>query len=71
MPPDDSMTDNFRKYPYGPGGGASNNLSNYNARNNKINKFYHKLKPYYVKDEYDSTLIFESRFESGNLRRAV
>ena len=30
------------------------------------------LKPYYVKsDPDDSTLIFESRFESGNLRRAV
>jgi hypothetical protein len=38
----------------------------------KINKFYAKLKPYYVKQgELDNTLIFESRFESGNLRRAV
>ncbi len=38
----------------------------------KINRFYHKLKPYYVKkDSSDRTLIFESRFESGNLRRAV
>ena len=28
--------------------------------------------PYYVpKNQEDSTLIFESRFESGNLRRAV
>jgi hypothetical protein len=34
-------------------------------------KYYEKLKPYYVqRDEKDNTLIFESRFESGNLRRA-
>ena len=38
----------------------------------KINRFYSKLKPYYVKDtEADNTLIFESRVESGNLRRVV
>jgi cytosolic carboxypeptidase protein 2/3 len=38
----------------------------------RINRFYQKLKPYYVKyDPSDTTLIFESRFESGNLRRAV
>lgn len=38
----------------------------------KINRFYQKLKPYYFKQEpSDKTLIFESRFESGNLRRAV
>lgn len=30
------------------------------------------MKPYYIKqDDNDNTLIFESRFESGNLRRAV
>lgn len=52
----------------------------------KVNKIYSKLKPYYpmpkparfVDDEpsvvrlpEDETLVFESRFESGNLRRAV
>ena len=31
-----------------------------------------ELDPYYVlKDQGDSTLVFESRFESGNLRRAI
>ena len=31
-----------------------------------------KLKPYYkLESASDNTLIFESRFESGNLRRAV
>lgn len=40
-------------------------------RNNKLNKFYLKLKPYYIKEnDDDNTLIFESRFETGNLRRA-
>lgn len=31
------------------------------------------MKPYYIKNKLidDTTLIFESRFESGNLRRSV
>ena len=34
--------------------------------------YYKNLKPYYpVNDDSDETLVFESRFESGNLRRAV
>ena len=38
----------------------------------KINRWYSKLKPYYPRQgEDDNTLIFESRFECGNLRRAV
>ena len=46
--------------------------SNTNNRGQKINRFYTKLKPYYVKQsKTDNTLVFESRFESGNLRRAV
>jgi hypothetical protein len=46
--------------------------ANINSKGLKINRVYHKLNPYYVKqEETDSTLIFESRFESGNLRRAV
>ena len=37
-----------------------------------MNRYYTKLKPYYQKEsDEDNTLIFESRFESGNLRRAV
>jgi hypothetical protein len=40
----------------------------------KLNRYYEKLKPYYKLDPEvltDRTLIFESRFESGNLKRAV
>lgn len=48
----------------------------------KLNRYYEKLKPYYRIDSHhegaghhppviDKTLIFESRFESGNLKRAV
>lgn len=34
-------------------------------------KYYSYLPPYYaLEDELDKTLVFESRFESGNLRRA-
>ena len=68
LPADDSNGDP-RKYPYGQSpqyGPASGNSRN------RINRYYHSLKPYYVLDnENDGTLIFESRFESGNLRRAV
>lgn len=69
--PSDDLSNEFRKYPYGPS--MSNNYStSLNNRGMKVNKYYQKLKPYYKKqDEADSTLIFESRFESGNLRRAV
>lgn len=60
-----------RGYPYGPS--ASNNfLGPVNSQGKKINRYYNKLKPYYVKEsDSDNTLIFESRFESGNLRRVV
>ena len=41
----------------------------------RINRYYEKLKPYYklhnTEQVIDRTLIFESRFESGNLKRAV
>lgn len=38
----------------------------------RSDKIYTSLNPYYViQDESDDTLVFESRFESGNLRRAV
>ena len=34
--------------------------------------FYRDLQPYWdIKSNDDVTLIFESRFESGNLRRAL
>ena len=42
----------------------------------KLNRYYDKLKTYYKVHSgpeglADKTLIFESRFESGNLKRAV
>lgn len=40
----------------------------------RLNRYYENLKPYYKLKEGgnpDNTLIFESRFESGNLRKAV
>lgn len=40
----------------------------------RLNRYYENLKPYYKLKERadpDNTLIFESRFESGNLRKAV
>lgn len=66
----------YRKYPYSPSINGVNmgisNSSSINSRGQKINRYYKKLKPYYVKQtEDDYTLIFESRFESGNLRRAI
>jgi hypothetical protein len=40
--------------------------------NEKASKYYHKLNPFYVLNgPTDTTLIFESRFESGNLARAM
>ncbi len=50
----------------------SNGTVNLNSLGKKINRYYPSLKPYYVKEsDNDPTLIFESRFESGNLRRVV
>ena len=38
----------------------------------RLNRYYENLKPYYkVKEGDDKTLVFESRFESANLRKAV
>jgi hypothetical protein len=37
-----------------------------------VMRYYTDLKTYYKpKDEFDDTLIFESRFESGNLKRVI
>lgn len=45
-------------------------------KDNRLNKYYEKLNPYYQPSSQsemstDDTLLFESRFESGNLRRAM
>lgn len=40
----------------------------------RLNRYYTQLKPYYKLKEprnLDQTLVFESRFESANLRKAV
>jgi len=68
LPPDESQVDHRKYYPYGPSGQSSA----FNQKMPKINRYYSKLKTYYQKEkEDDTTLIFESRFESGNLRRAA
>lgn len=37
-----------------------------------IMRYYSDLNPYYkLKDEFDETLVFESRFESGNLKQVI
>lgn len=36
------------------------------------NRYFKELKPWYKAEAaYDSTLVFESRFESGNLKQAI
>jgi len=74
LPPDDNANPGDyrnKQYPYGPSN-SNNFLGPVNQAGKKINRYYTKLKPYYVKEgENDQTLIFESRFESGNLRRVV
>ena len=68
LPPEENPVDHRKYYPYGPQGQA-NPL---NQTVPKLNRYYGKLRPYYQKEnDEDNTLIFESRFESGNLRRAV
>lgn len=45
-----------------------------NRKQVKLNRYFEKLRPYYRLKEpkhLDTTLQFESRFESGNLKRAV
>jgi len=74
LPTDELLLQEMRgksSYPFG-NNGANNFIGPTNAAGKKINRYYSKLKPYYVKEnEQDTTLIFESRFESGNLRRAM
>jgi hypothetical protein len=68
LPPDENPIDHRKYYPYGPSGQPTA----FNQKVPKLNRFYSKLKNFYQKEnEEDNTLIFESRFESGNLRRAV
>ncbi len=54
-----------------PERGQGNN--NQEKKGPRLNRYYENLPPYYkLKNQTDDqTLMFESRFESGNLRRAV
>ena len=64
---EENPVDQRKYYPYGPPG----QQNNFNPKIMKLNRYYTKLRPYYTKEnEDDTTLILESRFESGNLRRA-
>lgn len=57
-------------------GFRANKNSSMQQKGPRLNRYYETLKPYYklkntVQPDQDQTLIFESRFESGNLRKAV
>ena len=73
LPHDETLAQDVRgknNWPFS--NGANNFLGPTNSAGKKINRYYSKLKPYYVKEsDSDNTLQFESRFESGNLRRAL
>ena len=71
MPTDEVLLQEMRGKNYPFSGNANNFLGPLNAQGKKINRYYSRLKPYYIKEsEADTTLIFESRFESGNLAAA-
>ena len=63
--------------PAGPGdksAGGKNAAMGSENKGPRLNRYYENLKPYYKLKEptaNDKTLIFESRFESANLRKAV
>ena len=57
-----------------PSGGKMSNNNNNEQRGPRLNRYYETLKQYYKLKEpidQDNTLVFESRFESANLRKAV
>ena len=56
-----------------PPPGEKSNAKNSENKGPRLNRYYENLKPYYkLKDpKEDKTLIFESRFESANLRKVV
>ena len=55
-------------------GFRANKQASVQTKGPRLNRYYETLRPYYKLRppiESDQTLIFESRFESGNLRKAV
>jgi len=72
VPTDEVLLQEMRNKNYPFSSNTNNFLGPTNAQGKKINRYYSRLKPFYVKEsENDNTLVFESRFESGNLRRAL
>lgn len=66
-----SMIDLNREYLLSNEAGFSDQKSKTTGLNIEKDRYFSFLLPYYaLEDEYDNTLVFESRFESGNLRRA-
>jgi len=73
----DKNSDNFKSKSINSNINYSENKSDNNSNNNdslieeemnRMNTIYEGIEPYYkLKNENDKTLIFESRFESGNL----
>lgn len=64
------VTDQDKK----PGAYAPENFAKFReaSTTHGVMRYYTHLNTYYkLKDEYDDTLIFESRFESGNLKRVI
>ena len=60
----------YQKHRFGNRGGYRRPIINSGLP--RIDKVYTSLNPYYkVQDENDTTLVFESRFESGNLKRVL
>ena len=66
-----SMIDLNREYIGDNHGSFEDQKSKTTGLSARKDKYFSYLLPYYaLEDEFDNTLIFESRFESGNLRRA-
>ena len=64
LPSDDQVSSDYRKYPYGPSVTQNTSMgANLNSRGVKINKYYNTLKPYYVKQNSDSTDVWVAVFE--------
>ena len=66
-----SMIDLNREYVMDNQGNLDDQKSKTTGLSQRKDRYYSYLLPYYaLENELDNTLIFESRFESGNLRRA-
>lgn len=66
-----SMIDLNREYILDSNNGLEDQKAKTTGLIQRKDRYYSYLLPYYaLEDEFDNTLIFESRFESGNLRRA-